>query len=508
MVPFSQKSKNIFIKTVAYLFVFLFLYTSVSKLLDFENFQIQLGQSPMLSAFAGWVSWGIILIELFVSGLLLFDKTRRLGLYLAFVLMVMFTTYIIIILNFSSFVPCSCGGVFEKMGWTEHLIFNIVFLLLAALAFIVSIEKDKDYGQRLKKTVILLSSSFLASVGFVALLFVLSEDIIEHRNNFVRRFPHHPVIIKQHLDLKLNSYYIAGIDHDHIYLGNVTAPLHIRVLNYGLETLEENEISPANLDLLFRSPTLSVSSPYFYFMDGTVPVIFKGKVPLWGATSENKAKAFFTLATPMDSVTFAIRSRDSRTNENILGVLKIGDSASLKLSNDLLVKQIDGVFDTDGTLVYNKQLDRIIYTYFYRNQFIVANSELNPDFIGNTIDTISQAQIKVAYNASNNTSQLAAPPLIVNKGTATYGNYLFVHSGLMGRFEPREALRNSSVIDVYDLVEHTYTFSFYIQNWNKAGLSGFYVHQDKLVCLIGNHIVVYKLDDALFDSSISGATKN
>src|SRR5690554_855339 len=119
----SAPIKNNIITVICYLYVMLFVYTAVSKFLDFENFQVQLGQSPLLSAFAGWVSWGVLLIELLTAGLLMFDKTRRLGLYIALALMVMFTTYIYIILNYSDFIPCSCGGILEKMGWTEHLIF-------------------------------------------------------------------------------------------------------------------------------------------------------------------------------------------------------------------------------------------------------------------------------------------------------------------------------------------------------------------------------------------------
>src|SRR5690606_4730265 len=112
--------KEIIIKIICYLYVLLFVYAATSKLLDIETFQVQLGQSPLLSAFADWVSWGVILGELFIAGLLLFDKTKQLGFLLAFAMMVMFTSYIIIILNFSSFIPCSCGGILEKMGRSEE----------------------------------------------------------------------------------------------------------------------------------------------------------------------------------------------------------------------------------------------------------------------------------------------------------------------------------------------------------------------------------------------------
>lgn len=499
---FSIKIQNVLLELICLLYVLLFVYASVSKLLDFENFQIQLGQSPMLSAFTGWVSWGVIIIELVTACLLAFYKTRLLGLYISFVLMTMFTTYIYIILNFSAFIPCSCGGVLEKLNWTQHLIFNICFIGIAILGVLIFNNTMKTACIHLKKRCIKLIVLFLLSVVIVVLLFIASEDIIYKRNNFVRRFPQHPVVLKHQLDLKHNTYFIAGMDKNYIYLSNDNALLHIKVLNTKLDITEENGLTVTNLDLPFRALTLQVFPPNFYFMDGYVPVIFSGKVSGWKAEEEHPSKAFFSLIASIDSTSFAIRARDSETKEDVLGILKIGDSSSVQLSRDLLKKQVDGVFDTDGSLIYNQQLERIIYTYFYRNQFVVVDKGLQLDYVGKTIDTISQAQIKVQYISPEKGSKFSEPPLIVNKKTATYGNYLFVHSNLMGRFENKETWKKSSVIDVYDLVSNTYVLSFYIPNIGRDNMFDFYLFEDVLVCLVGNYIQVYKLDPHYFEGII------
>jgi uncharacterized membrane protein YphA (DoxX/SURF4 family) len=137
--------KNNILDCICLLYILLFVYAAVSKLLDFQNFQAQLGQSPLLSAFTGIVSWVVPIAELFIALLLIFPKYRLAGLFSAFSLMVLFTTYIIIILNFSSFIPCSCGGILEKLGWTEHLIFNIGFILLAVIGTLLlsTFQNDK-----------------------------------------------------------------------------------------------------------------------------------------------------------------------------------------------------------------------------------------------------------------------------------------------------------------------------------------------------------------------------
>ena len=130
--------KAIIIEIIAFLFILLFTYAAVMKLRDYEKFVVQIGQSPLLTYFAAWIAWMVPTIELIISIALAIPRFRLIGLYASFSLMVMFTTYIICILTLSLFVPCSCGGVIETLGWFEHLIFNIVFVVLGATAVLLT----------------------------------------------------------------------------------------------------------------------------------------------------------------------------------------------------------------------------------------------------------------------------------------------------------------------------------------------------------------------------------
>jgi predicted transporter len=129
--------KNMVELTASYLFVLLFLYAAVSKLIDFQKFRVQLGQSPLLTAYAGWFAWIVPGLEIMISVMLLSNRLRLSGLYAAFSLMVMFTTYIIAILQFSDYIPCSCGGILSGMHWSAHLIFNSIFTLISATAILI-----------------------------------------------------------------------------------------------------------------------------------------------------------------------------------------------------------------------------------------------------------------------------------------------------------------------------------------------------------------------------------
>jgi uncharacterized membrane protein YphA (DoxX/SURF4 family) len=128
--------RKILIETIALLFVFLLVYAAVSKLADFQKFRVQLGKSPLLTPFAGWVVWIVPAAEITISIMLVLNRWRLAGLYAALGLMAVFTFYILAITRFSDYTPCSCGGVLQAMTWNQHLIFNMVFVLLGIVGIL------------------------------------------------------------------------------------------------------------------------------------------------------------------------------------------------------------------------------------------------------------------------------------------------------------------------------------------------------------------------------------
>lgn len=132
-----NKLKIILIEIISFLLIFLFVYAAVSKLLDFQRFQIQLSQSPILAAFSRTIAVLVPALEIIISIMLILSKFRIFGLYASFSLMVMFITYIITIKSTIGQIPCSCGGVLQNMSWNQHLIFNVWFVLLVLAAIIL-----------------------------------------------------------------------------------------------------------------------------------------------------------------------------------------------------------------------------------------------------------------------------------------------------------------------------------------------------------------------------------
>lgn len=154
-----MQTRKTIIEIISALFALLWCYAAVSKLLDYGTFKVQLGKSPLITEFAGFAAIAVPLSELVIAGLLLAglyrQRYRLWGLYASLFLMTLFTAYIIAILNFSYYIPCSCGGILSSLGWTEHVMFNLVFVVMAIVAIILmnknrKIEDTPTYNQSLE----------------------------------------------------------------------------------------------------------------------------------------------------------------------------------------------------------------------------------------------------------------------------------------------------------------------------------------------------------------------
>lgn len=134
-----QNHRESVVRIISTLLLVLFVYAAITKIRDYEIFKVRLDQSPMLQGMGDW--WAVIIpvALLSVAVLLLFERTRKIGLKYALGLMVAFTIYIgVVLLFFSEFLPCSCNGVFEFFNWKQHLWFNLFFTALAGLGVFLS----------------------------------------------------------------------------------------------------------------------------------------------------------------------------------------------------------------------------------------------------------------------------------------------------------------------------------------------------------------------------------
>ncbi len=133
------------IETIAALLITLFVYAGLSKLLDHHTFSLQLAQSPLLGSWAFIIAWALPTGELLLAAVLVIPATRLLGLYTSLILLIVFTLYLVYMLNFSTHLPCTCGGLISYMGWKQHVGFNSVFIVLAAVGIWLERTRTSDY---------------------------------------------------------------------------------------------------------------------------------------------------------------------------------------------------------------------------------------------------------------------------------------------------------------------------------------------------------------------------
>lgn len=139
-------------EVIACLFMVLFIYTAISKIMHIGSFDAVLSQSPLIGKYSKIISFAIPTIELLITAMLFFPRTRLKGFYSATILMFAFTLYIGYMLKFTPNLPCQCGGVLRQMTWTQHLYFNSTFVLLGLVA--IKLIHKMNKGQNIQANIV------------------------------------------------------------------------------------------------------------------------------------------------------------------------------------------------------------------------------------------------------------------------------------------------------------------------------------------------------------------
>lgn len=146
----KPKTTNI----ITTLFIFLWLYTVASKIVGYNIFLAQLKMSHILGHVALPISIIIPTIELIIAGILIIgiytqrNKLLKSGLIASAGLLGLFTLYISTMMLTNSHLPCTCGGFIQKLSWPQHLIFNIVFIMIAMIGIMLMRERKTPYRHR------------------------------------------------------------------------------------------------------------------------------------------------------------------------------------------------------------------------------------------------------------------------------------------------------------------------------------------------------------------------
>ncbi len=322
----------------------------------------------------------------------------------------------------------------------------------------------------MKSTIKYLSITLIISLFPILILLSSYQERLSKLAGDFKREIRYKVSKTIAFDLKYNSYYVAGSAGDYMFLGNhSTKPRLLRIskllkdtATIGVTVNDELEAKNANYRIILDSLN-------FYLLYGLEHRVLIGRTGLWQATRHDIDPPFFQQGLPISNSSVAFRYISSQKKQNSL--IKISTNGS-KIENDkVLEKQVDGRFCTSGNLEYNKKLNVLTYLYAYRNQILVLDTNLNLLKKIKTIDHIDTARFEVSTINSSRQKVITKPTILVNPKCATYKQYLLVHSKIMGNEEDDTQFEHSTAIDIYDIQNGTYVYSFYLPNPNKVNIS-------------------------------------
>jgi putative oxidoreductase len=120
---------------VSVLIALLLAYAAVSKLCAYEESKREMMNQVFPVNIALVLTWLVPVIELTFAIGLVINKFRFRALIASCLLLIVFSLYIVITMS-GSFgrIPCSCGGILENMSYSAHLVFNLIFIVMAILA--------------------------------------------------------------------------------------------------------------------------------------------------------------------------------------------------------------------------------------------------------------------------------------------------------------------------------------------------------------------------------------
>lgn len=122
----NTKNWTITIEIIRDGLIFLFFFIACSKLLRYHAFYDSIMAQPLPWFLQMLVIYTLPYTLLLISILLLIPRFKLLGLYAAFIFIGIVSIYIVLILcHLFPRIPCSCGGLYTDITWTNQLLINV-----------------------------------------------------------------------------------------------------------------------------------------------------------------------------------------------------------------------------------------------------------------------------------------------------------------------------------------------------------------------------------------------
>lgn len=353
----------------------------------------------------------------------------------------------------------------------------------ATFYILSSMRKFKKFGA------LILAGSVVA-ISLYWMYKLLSSET--KHNNFNRTFLSislGPIAEVDNLDSVTG---IAGIDEKYIYFQVKRLGVILKT-DHALHTIEKINYYHTDDQLISSRFEDKIAFGNVYTFAGNKPSIII-------SSPEAKSKqyifpnAVFSRCVPISKHTFIFRGFDTSVPASDMVFIK-GDlySDSIKVAVNLTRREDEAGIPSDGLLKYDTTTHNLLYVYFYKNQMLCFDTNLNKVYIATTIDSSTKNTItSEAYKKDGITKFTNnSPKRTVNRQCCIYRGKLYNNSLIKGDNESLFDFKDNDVIDIYATHNGNYLGSFHIPHYRREHLMKFIVNKGIIAVLYKHYIVTY-----------------
>lgn len=353
----------------------------------------------------------------------------------------------------------------------------------------------------MKKNILYIILILLFPIGIIAILQVLNKPKIN--NGFNRNIKTSKWTLGKTLTLPSKSLVFINIKDYILTLQDTSNPLVLFATDYSLSSFNKINLNlPINLNK--KGINVGMLEPELYLTNGTTDTL--SIVSLKGKQNKHiKLPGIgYDQINPISKESVVVRDLMIQNNSLKRRITKIALKTPVIVKSFNLDEQLDEFFSNDGLLKYSPIHSRVLYSYFYRGEFLCLDTNLNLLYKAKTIDTVRFAKIKLAKATKKTKDKVlnritqATPPHIVNRNYTLYNNLIFMMSGLKADNETLSDSRNNQILDVYTINNGKYLYSFYIPKYKGHKLRDFKIIDNSIVGIYENFLVTYIFKDQLW----------
>lgn len=314
----------------------------------------------------------------------------------------------------------------------------------------------------------------------------------EHKNGFNRHWLAEDSRPLYQVAIASSFEYIAGATQSH-YFFTVPNPKWLVMTDSSLRK-QDTILFPVPLtERLLSLHRISVDSPWIYLHANNYPALYYARMDQGKLQATKLATSLFTKSVQISPACLVVRSFDGTQQRQLFQKINSYTGQVTTQAGIVPQEKEDGGFSTDGMLQYDSLTKRLLFVQFYQNRFFCADTNLNLQYTGNTIDTLQTNTVSIQKVRIDQEDRLmpATPRIKVNEESCVSNGYLFILSALIADNEKAALFRNNAVIDCYRISNGQYAGSFHIPNLSGEKIKSFLMLKDRL-------LVVYKGSIATF----------